>query len=694
MRVLNTEEPLAQKLTSWNPEFSVPNGSIVLGQQRTVEALQSFARDHKVNIQVRFVTWDEAFDLLNSSRNPDHLPDVAQIGSTWAAYFARQHLIQPHPDWQNHRGHWRDVGSTPASALPYTSDVRLLFYWKRLPTEAPDAPEFHLNASSWESIVNSIRASPSAGDTLVLPTGRTLNLLHDYILLSRAGGGEFLTRGWLGPRVDLTSHKASFVPEFLARNARAEPIPGEPRRFVTFPESGHEEVVQFFVNGGYRATLEPANFVDRWHRDFVERWPHERHFWDYASAVVPPVTFKGGSELVVLKTPRDPTLAFALADFLASDPTNVLAQAGFLPAQIPGYGIDALVQPMSKFETTQEPQEFVKEVQKAMDQGQKYPDEDFWPVAIESKEALESLQRVWRRMGEGDVPAMRSAAKDAEWTINTRINWFYATVDRLARDWQIITCVFLVAVFVAAYLYIKRMRADRRLILLLQLDRAHRHDAGKFLGDNLTRLSARAKDETWPVAQVVRAVSEIGEHFTKKLVPHISDVASHQLHELQGKPSQVSLADVILKAFDGACFVFEAREMAAVKDINFMVGNLPEYRLNKFPFAAVVVFEEWLFNCVKDVYAYRRPNAIISAEVENRNICVYSPGRLDEDQLAILLAKPAAEKAVNSHQGLPLIRNILHYAYGIKAQVNWDDEKQATRFSVRLPIKKMGDQGK
>src|SRR2546422_11300346 len=96
------------------------------------------------------------------------------------------------------------------------------------------------------------------------------------------------------------------VPAYLARHARIPLGNGEYRRLISFPESPHQEVTRTCVNGGYRATLEPANFIGRWAEDFEGRQrkrdqegkPRQR-LWEYAAAIVPPGSFKGGSELVV-----------------------------------------------------------------------------------------------------------------------------------------------------------------------------------------------------------------------------------------------------------------------------------------------------------------------------------------------------------------------------------------------------------
>src|SRR5579872_789229 len=371
--VVNTTDPvLKMKLMAWNPAFVVPNASVVTGQTRTLRALQSFAATRNVDVHVRFITWDEAFSLitqLDPAKRGSDFPDVVQIGSTWDAHLASLGLLTSRPDWSRDRGNWKDVVDVPASALPFITDVRILFYWKRLPSSDPGSPELVLNTSSWNAMIDSIRDHASIGDTIALPAGLTLNVLHDYAPLVWAGGAPFISRGWLGPRVDLTSQQALAVPLLLQRRALEESRPGEPRRLIAFPESSHEEVSRLFVNGGYRVTQEPANFIARWRQDFDRR--HEtdgRRFWDYAGVAVPPKPFRGGSELVVLSGSPEAPAAFALADFLAGDPgfTTIMAEAGHLPAGRAGYGTDILARWLEASASSSPGVErFVEAVQKA-----------------------------------------------------------------------------------------------------------------------------------------------------------------------------------------------------------------------------------------------------------------------------------------------------------------------------------------
>lgn len=686
--VVNTTDPvLTMKLMSWNPAFAVPNASVVTGQTRTLRALQSFAQVRNLDIRVRFITWDEAFSLITqldpAKRGPD-FPDVVQIGSTWDAHLESRGFLASRPDWSRDRGNWKDVGDTPASALPFITDVRILFYWKRLPSKEPGSPELVLNTSSWNAMIDSIRDHASTGDTIALPDGLTLNLLHDYAPLVWAGGSPFVGRGWFGPYVDLTSAKALETPLLLQRRALEESRPGEPRRLIAFPESSHEEVSRIFVNGGYRVTQEPANFIARWWQDFDKR--HEadgRRFWDYAGVAVPPKPFRGGSELVVLRgSPAEPA-AFALADFLAGDPTftTIMAEAGHLPAGRPGYGTDILARSLeSSAASSPDVQRFVDAVQKAIEQGISYPRLAVWPTAVESLQVQEALQLVWRRMGEGDPAALRHAAQQAEWLINTRINSAYGVLNILFEARWVLTAVFGLAGLLAALQFHRRtqeraaeqrremeaqqraLEAQQRVFLQLYLYRAFRHDAAKFLGDNLTALVVRAR-ELQLSGEVPDKLAMLADHFTKNLVPHIESLTNHQFEEMCGRASEMSLDRVADLAFDGARYIYKARFLEDAPSVRYSRGNLRGHVLRKLPNAAIVVLEEWFLNAITNLAGHKVDNPMIYLELQGGVLEVYSTGALDPDEVARFASTKPGLAVPSSRQGLPLMRNIVWFAY-------------------------------
>lgn len=696
VHLLNVEDPLAMKARSWNPQFSVPNFQVVATQRKTLKALQHFAETHNVEVIVRLVTWDEAFGLLSARRTegPDALPDVAQIGTSWAGYLAGNGQIRSRPDWATRRGNWRDVLNIPAAALPFANDVRLLFYWKRLPSAEPGSRPLQLNGASWQAIIDSLRNETSPGDTLVFPAGLTLNLLHDYFPLVWAGTGRgLLSSGILGTSIDLTGKDALTVPNYLAGQTHLPLGNGEFRRIVSFPESGHQEVSRTFVNGGYRATLEPANFIGRWAQDFEERQKNaerkgqkRQRFWDYAAAIVPPANFKGGSELVVSKKAQYPEIAFSLADFLATDPdyTQVLAEAGHLPSGRPGYGIKELVGSLEQEGGDASGRVFSEAVQKAIDQGIKYPDLEQWPIIIENREVLELLQRAWRRMGEGDVSGLKQAVGDVEWAINSRLYGPARFWDAVLRSWALLLLIAAIVGGYAAWVYFQRVKSFRRLITLLHLYRASRHESGKILGPNIMGLHELARTGKLNHEELCAKLAALGDHYVTALAPYISQLGAELVSEIQGGSVPANLHDIVMRALNGAKLHFQAWKLMEVPQMTIAATDLAGWQIRRYPSMATVVLQEWFFNCLKEAYVLRKNGAVISVTVDSGALNIVSPGHLNGEDVATLIGRPSKGELKDDAHGLIIIRDIVHCAFGSRVRIEQRDG--AIHFSVRLPI--------
>src|ERR1017187_5936 len=465
VHVLNARPPLDKQLIVWNEAFAVPTWAWVKNQTETVHALQRFAALHDVDINIRFETWDRGFADLNSPRrkDPDNPPpDVVQIGSTWAAYFASRRLVVSRPDYATKKGPWQSALDVPASVVPYINDIRLLFYWKRLPAEDLEKGVVSLNASSWETILNSIRTQGTPTDQIAFAGGLTLNLLMDYSMMVWAGGGEPISRSPWGLHSDLTSKNATSVPRLLAQAATSQ----SGRPVVVVPESSHQALTQAFVAGQYRATIEPANFVSRWKKDFDKTFHGTKRFWDYAAAAAPPQTFRGGSYLAVMPSSDLPTQAFELAEFLATDDayTKVLARNAHLPSLRPGFGMDVLVAWLGEANPAEAAQ-FTALVQQANIQGKSLPDLPNWPTEIESIEVQEALQRVWRRIGEGNLAGLDAETRAAEAALNLRIDPISQLYNYFRRFW------WLAAAFgacVAAAFLSQGWRAHRKVVAALK----------------------------------------------------------------------------------------------------------------------------------------------------------------------------------------------------------------------------------
>jgi ABC-type glycerol-3-phosphate transport system substrate-binding protein len=693
--VENTTDPvLKMQLLSWNQAFAAPNAAVVTSQTGTMKALAGFAEQAGVTIRVRFITWDQAFGLI-TGLNPDarsrECPDVIQIGSTWRAYLATRRIIMSRPNWAKDRGNWTEVQGLPASSLPYITDVRLLFYWKRLPSAPPTSPEFVLNASSWTALIDSIRARAGSIDTIAFPTGLTLNVLHDYAPIVWAGGGGFFVHGSFGWHADLTSPAALAVPLELQRRAIETPVQGEPRTLITFPESSHEEVDRIFVNGGHRVTQEPANFIDRWRQDFQKR--HKKDglkFWDYAAADVPPKSFLGGSYLVVTRGAADPSAAFALADFLATDPgfTRILAESGFLPSGRRGYGTDVLTSSLYK-KTGSLPQveHFVDSVQKAIQQGAEYPPFSEWPTEIENRRVQEAFQIIWRRMGERNPEQLRAAAKDAEWLINSRVYWVDEFWNGLIEArWALLATLF-VAGCVATYFIYSRFKAERALLLLLFLYRAYRHDAAKFLGDNFFGIASEAKPGASGYDEFRDKVMALSIHFKDKLAPHIEKISEGQFTDFQG-PSTMRLDEISDLAFCGATYIYEAKFLKEAPYIQYGAEALEHWTVSRMPFSLVVALEEWFLNSIKHIVANDLKNPILAVRINDRELIVESSGKVEEPEGRTLTRRPDMSDLREGRQGLKLIRNIIYYAYGKRIKVaNQTSEHGQSRIRLSFPLK-------
>ena len=484
VKVLNTTVSYYRsQLTAWNPEFAYPNFPIIKGQRRTLDVLRRFAEQNNVTINVRFVWWGQAFDELRAvtegrqNAKQDNVritPDVAQIGSTWVGYFARSQALIP-------RGavdglSWRDAPDAVAASLRYTTDVRLIFYWKRMSWPVKGEP-FKLESDSYKILLNSLAERPIEPDRLnppmAMPVGLTQNILHDYAPLVWAGGGRFI--GLNSTRADLTSEEALAIPRLLMESARKVGEQSSHHRLLAFPEMSHEETVQHFLGGEYLAVIEPTNFIKRW-LDVIKNWSKtgvpeiftgnkepvlaKVNFWDYAGVAVPPRSFVGGSDLIVTnqvkQQPQEKGLSFSLARFLATDKefSTMLAELGTLPAQRQQLGEDVLRASLLSETEGSGAQEWGTEftvalrVALARREENEYPALAEWPEYVESREVLEAIQRVWRRIGEGgDTEDLKAAAAEAQHAINRNLDLTTRLFED-ARHWYWLIIVGLMTLII------------------------------------------------------------------------------------------------------------------------------------------------------------------------------------------------------------------------------------------------------
>jgi hypothetical protein len=303
-----------------------------------------------------------------------------------------------------------------------------------------------------------------------------------------SAGCEFLKTD--GNYVDLSSDSALAVPRLLANHVTVKDDKRFPHRLFVFPEISHEEATSHFCDGEYIAVIEPVSFIKRWQESFWRNGlpkgyhsdqkmipvPPSTSFWDYAGIAAPPVTFKGGSDLMIMNGTSDAKRAFALARFLATDEEYMwtLAGLGQLPAQRKNYGIDNLFEsldgrsgPSAASTRPSEASTIVSTLLGEQEKWREYPSLPQWPTVFESSDVLESLQRLWRRTaeGKGEEPGgdkIEQAAAEVELIINRRINnftWFTEEIRRFS--WYIIAAaVLIITVIVFRYVREKARMLD------------------------------------------------------------------------------------------------------------------------------------------------------------------------------------------------------------------------------------------
>ncbi len=701
--VVNTQPPLDTQLIIRNPQFAAVNWSWVSNQSLTIAAAKRFAKQHSVHVNIRFITWDEAFGELRDYRSAGTKgppPDVAQIGTTWSGYFATAGLLASRPGAADH---WRAVRGLRAAALPYINDARLLFYWKRRLSQPPSAKVFQLDGQSWETIIQSFQRQGDTGDSIALAAGLTLNLLHDYASLVWAGGGRLLTVG-ARDHIDLTSPGALRVPLLLTRSIHPVDVNRGPRQTVSFLDAPHEEVSRLFVNDVYRATLEPADFVARWYIDFMDKEKGRskqrpgyemRNFWDYAAVLPPPAGFRGGSELVVLRRPgHNPAEeAFNLAEFIATDPlyTEMLARYGHLPSLRERFGLDILVSELTQPAPPTAAASFLTAAQTAILKGETYPDLDSFPTVLESPEAQESLQKIWRRMAEGDETAVREAAKESEFFLNSQIDWLV----RLENELQVLLPFILTAVVagICVYARLLHVRNEQRLAVLVY--HASVHATLPSYGLRLIDCAAEGRQDRLSLDAFLEKIERYANHLAGPFYSHTSSLAGALGREMQGRGTTMEACDLAHKAKDGAEVQFEAVWMAAPPALRFEVGPCGKWAVAKLPNLATVVLQEWLYNTLKGFSSIEAgeadpPNTKVSISVDGDGFHIETPLPLKGPQRELLQARHARRIDLTfGGMGLHIIVNLLWLGYRRRPWLEYSDQTRGTRITFPFPMARL-----
>jgi ABC-type glycerol-3-phosphate transport system substrate-binding protein len=666
----NTVNPvLYDQLRSNNPEFSEPNWELINSQLPFLKALERFAKANRVQLRVRFIMWPRLLQTIKEGMEKGLGPDVAQVGSTWVAYFSQRNWLLPIVKGEDSLKLRLLPGGKNAS-LRWTIDLRLLFYFKN--GDGHIAPD---ELKDWPTIIEFLKdirearkkSGASHGPILLFPTGVTPNLWHDLAPLVSSGGGTLLDVNKSSLTLD---DKALKIPELLA-HLLIHRESGHESKLFAFPETGHEETSgpRFFLTGKYLATIEPAGFIVRWHSHLAsQKRDSSINFWDVAGVMVPPKAFVGGSDLAIFKSSRDPELAIKLSRFLATDPEiqKILAQSGQLLAQAEDLGLPVLLAPLVKQAGSRGAVHYQEAVKRGLATGEEYPPFWGWPD-LESRDVLESLQNFWRRIAEGNADGqaqqrLRIAARYLERKVNIKINLWDNIWISFISWWSYIAAFILTMAFLTilwGWRYLKQNR-ERRLALRLFAAKLHGMipDAPKRL-KNITKPKIPDNERLDWLKHYAEEFSQFNETLIAMSISIINEID-------EPKHDTRDLYSILKESIDYAQLQYYINYGKICPIVRVSYSDELSHWNVIYPNLLKMITSEWIYNCLKHT-----PDGTIPMEFrlgkDIRGIDILSP--LPEkdfnDIRKKLVTKPERKpvSSIQGGQGLELIRDLLYYCY-------------------------------
>ena len=437
VRCENLLNPMLKDQLVYNRgELGEPHWQRLFSQISLMKALKRFAQKNDHIVSVRFIMWGKLFSELQKAIHTNGMPDVFQVGSTWVKYFSDQGLLLT----QHNSKHlnFRSLPNIHNISVRFTTDMRMLFYWKKLPDWPASDQNIHLKTDSWDTLIASLTSEIIEGNNcppMVMPVGLTVNLIHDLVALVSDPTNSFYNEN--SRQVRLTGPSIN-LPLLLAEKSTINDANGFPRRVIAFPEITMERAGENFCKGKYLATIQPAEFISQWFESFKQfsqkNGLKKVLFWDYAGIELPPHIFKGGSDLVVYKHSINKDAALQLREFLATDP-----EVNHCYIEVEKHFERFLSKLPEGYEN------FQKKVEKGLESNRivNYPHLSKWPTHIETRDILEKCQVFWRRIAEGDRLAIIHSAEELENEINEIINFKIHIINIIKSWWYVILFVLM-----------------------------------------------------------------------------------------------------------------------------------------------------------------------------------------------------------------------------------------------------------
>ena len=160
-----------------------------------------FEKQHNIEIELKLVTWNRAFETLIEAYKNNNSPDIIQIGTTWVRTLAYMGYIEKIPDdFKTKTSFVKNMNQIcmyqkDQYAVPWNVDTIVLAarndYLKKFGIKKTDLNNWENFYQACETITQKKRAEPELPSALAFSLRAEPDLLHRFSALLWSKGGQF-----------------------------------------------------------------------------------------------------------------------------------------------------------------------------------------------------------------------------------------------------------------------------------------------------------------------------------------------------------------------------------------------------------------------------------------------------------------------------------------------------------------------
>jgi multiple sugar transport system substrate-binding protein len=343
--------------------------------------LDQFEHDTRLKVNLRILTWENAWSELVRVGLYGDGPQVSEIGSTWLSEFVGMGALRPFSQHElvHNLSPEQYLPSARAStlvsggagmadtiwAVPWMADTRVVYYRPEVFARAGVDPQRAFQTPQTLLEAGAQFQAAGVSNLLVLPTRFTHITLHNIASWLWGSGGDFLTLDCRQVQFDTPTARAAFHAYF---------------DLIKYLSPSARNLDDHGMHASYRRGEAAAVLTGTWLQGSLT--PEVAALTQHAA---PPGTpYLGGSQLVIWKHARPSAPAMALVHYLTSADVqqHFVETTGLFPNRL-----DVLSQ--AKFQ--QDP--FLQRVAEGLKQARAFPVFSLWGLV--EKRLTEAFTAIW-----------------------------------------------------------------------------------------------------------------------------------------------------------------------------------------------------------------------------------------------------------------------------------------------------------